>query len=91
MEMLQLRYFYESAMAESISKTAQKYDPDLSENIDKLLSVYPRGSSDIKFAEVLAGEYENDYGSLYSSAYSTLPVVNGENIYCGIIRRWGSL
>ena len=25
MEMLQLRYFYESAMAESISKTAQKF------------------------------------------------------------------
>ena len=63
------------------SKTAQKYDPDLSENIDKLFSAYPRGSSDIKFAEVLAGEYENDYGSMYSCAYSTLPVVNGENIY----------
>ena len=30
---------------------------------------------------VTSGEYENDYGSMYSCARSTLPVVNGENIY----------
>ncbi len=69
------------AVKSYFSKTAQKQDADLLKNIDKLLSVYPRGSSDIKFAEVLAGEYENDYGSMYSCAYSTLPVANGESIY----------
>ena len=69
------------AVKAHFSKTVQKYDTDLSGNIDKLLSVYPRGSSDIKFTEVLSGEYENDYGSLYSCARATLPVVNGENIY----------
>ena len=70
-----------NAVKSYFSKTAQNHDADLSENIDKLLSVYPRGSSDIKFSKLLAGEYEYNYGSNYSCARSTLPVVNGKNIY----------
>ena len=44
MEMLQLRYFYESAMAESISKTAQKFmvpASSVSASIKRLEKEYP--------------------------------------------------
>lgn len=66
---------------ELFSKTVLKNDADLGEQIDKLISIYSGGETEIKFDGIIGGEYETEDGKRKSTVFGTFPVVNRETFY----------
>ncbi|MBQ8382863.1 MAG: DUF5104 domain-containing protein [Clostridia bacterium] len=63
------------------SRTVLSSDSDLDEQIDKLISIYPRSTTAIMFDGLLGGEYADDAGMYKSMAYATFPVVSNNRYF----------
>ncbi|MBE6639008.1 MAG: DUF5104 domain-containing protein [Ruminococcaceae bacterium] len=63
------------------SQTVVNSDSDLNEQIDKLISLYPRSTTTVMFDGLLGGEYEDEDGMFKSMACATIPIINNNEYY----------
>lgn len=64
-----------TALKSLFSQTVIDKDTDLDRQIDKLLAIYPNVKTDVKFHDLISGDYEKQGGKSKSVAYATFPVV----------------
>ena len=63
------------------SQTVVQNDTDLDEQIEKLISIYPRATTSVMLNGLLGGEYKDEGGYFKSTAFTTFPVISNNEYY----------
>ena len=64
-----------TAIKSLFSQTVNDTDADLNVQIEKLISIYPKASTEIKFNGLVGSSYDSEYGQFKSVVFTTFPVV----------------